>query len=321
MLALKEQFGSLDRAWHAPYRELIKTPGLGKKTIQNLCEQRKQVCPIKEQAWAKSRGGRIITLADPDYPKILRELHVPPPVIYVMGTIPRTAGIAVVGTRRPSQAGIVQARHFGSEIAKTGIPIISGLARGIDRHAHEGALAVGGITIGVLGSNIGSIYPAEHAALASKISQNGAVVSEFSSVCPTVPGNFPRRNRIIAGLSRGVLVIQAGLRSGALNTADWALDLGRDVWAVPGEISDPLRQGTNYLIKQGAGLVTHVDDVLPTIRTDVSDEHISNSLSSQIADLYSSGSSINDISVQLGLPVQQVLAEISRMQVEGTLKV
>ena len=171
-----------------------------------------------------------------------------------------------------------------------------------------------------LGSNIDQ-FILQNICLGFENFPNGAVVSEFSSVCPTVPGNFPRRNRIIAGLSRGVLVIQAGLKSGALNTADWALDLGRDVWAVPGEISDPLRQGTNYLIKQGAGLVTHVDDVLPTIRTDVSDEHISNSLSSQIADLYSSGSSINDISVQLGLPVQQVLAEISRMQVEGTLKV
>lgn len=317
MLALEKQFGTLDKAWHASYKELLATPGLGEKTVQSVCTQRRKVCPVKEMEWAKKHGGRILTLADSDYPEILRTLAVPPPTIYVIGTIPDQAGIAVVGTRRPSQSGVMQARYFSSEIAKRGVPVISGLARGIDRHAHEGALAVDGVTVGVLGSNIGAIYPSEHRALAGRIGQQGAVVSEFSSRCPTVPGNFLRRNRIISGLSCGVLVVQAGLKSGALNTADWALDQGKDVWAVPGEISDPLRQGTHYLIKQGAGLVSHVNDILPP-----SGDHNQNSdpLSEQIAALYSAGCHINEISTQLRLPIQKVLAEISRMQVDGTLK-
>ncbi|HHY10887.1 MAG TPA: DNA-protecting protein DprA [Firmicutes bacterium] len=265
LFSLKKHFGSLEKAWRAPLPALLKVPGIGRKTAAHFCKTRGKICPTAEEAWAKREGARIITIGEAGYPKFLERLFVPPPVLYCRGSLPRRAGIAVVGTRKPSQAGIRQAYDFSSALAKNNLPIISGLARGIDSYAHRGALAAGGITAAVLGSNIGDIYPPEHRALADKIAQRGAVISEFSSRCRIMPGNFLRRNRIIAGLARAVLVVQAGERSGAVNTANWGLELGLDIWAIPGEISDPRRRGTNNLIKQGAFLAESAADLMKNL--------------------------------------------------------
>ena len=314
LLALQDHFGSLALAWHAPQHILAQVKGIGPKTAERFCALRSSLSPVEEEVWALKFGAQIITLADEDYPVYLRRLAVPPPVLYVRGKLPSEPGIAVVGTRRPSRVGIAQAKHFSSHIIRQGETIISGLAKGIDHCSHEQAVQMQGRTVAVLGSNIGSIYPPEHVPLVDKIIENkGAVVSEFSSRCPTVPGNFPRRNRIIAGFSKGVLVVQAGAKSGALRTADWALELGLDVWAIPGEISDPLREGTNRLIQQGAFLVTRPEDVIE------GDSSTKSSAKQSVKELYEAGLHTNEIAATLGKPIHQVLAEISLLQVKGTI--
>ncbi|HOB39775.1 MAG: DNA-processing protein DprA [Limnochordia bacterium] len=309
LLALEGHFGSLAAAWQAPLEALAAVPGLGPKTADQLYAARRGTCPRREEEWAAALGARIITLYDEEYPGYLRRLAVPPPVLYVWGILPREPGLAVVGTRRPSASGIAQAKSFTAELVRRGETVISGLARGIDRFAHQTALDLGGRTVAVLGSNLKNIYPGEHRALARRIAEQGAVVSEFSSRHPTVPGNFPRRNRIIAGSSRGVLVVQAGARSGALRTADWALDLGLDIWSIPGEISDPLRAGNHLLIKQGAHLVTDPSELF-------GDKPAGKGPGKSLEELHAAGRNASEIAALLKRPVQEVLIELSRLQVK-----
>lgn len=169
---------------------------------------------------------------------------------------------------------------------------------------------MGGKTIAVLGSNLANLYPAEHRALVEKIKEQGAVITEFSSRCPTVPGNFPRRNRLLAGLSKGVLVVQAGERSGSIITADWALEQGLDVWAIPGEISDPLRRGCHTLIQQGAFLVTQPDDLMQGQSSILSGE------GQDLLQLYEAGYHANEIAATLQRPVSEILAEITLLEIK-----
>jgi DNA processing protein len=310
LMALAEHFGSLAAAWHASCSALAAVRGIGPQTAAQFCAARTSISPLAEEEWAAGLGARIVAIYDDEYPVCLRRLAVPPPVLYVRGTLPAEPGVAVVGTRRPSRSGLAQAQHFTAEIVRRGQAVVSGLARGIDFAAHHKALEMGGSTVAVLGSNLRTVYPAEHRGLAERIAEQGAVVSEFSSRCPTVPGNFPRRNRIIAGLSRGVLVVQAGVNSGALRTADWALELGLDVWAIPGEISDPLREGCHRLIKQGAQLVTDPVELFgeeSAPRTPFSPD---------IEHLHAAGRSASEIAAILKMPVQEVLIRLSRLQVE-----
>ena len=308
--ALQKYFGSLEQAWSATEGELLAVGGIGPKTVKMFLGTRPTICPWQEENWARLRDAQIVTIEDEGYPDHLRRLQVPPPVLYVRGSLPTEPGVAVVGTRRPSRFGIAQAREFTRHLALQGEVVVSGLARGIDYFAHETTLQSGGKTVAVLGSNLANLYPGEHRGLVERIVETGAVVSEFSSRCSTVPGNFPRRNRIIAGLSKGVLVVQAGAKSGALGTSDWALELGLDVWAIPGEISDPLRVGTNNLIKQGAHLVTSPEDLgLDMIPGDES--------RSTVSQLYKEGLHVNEIAIALERPVAEGMAEISLLQIEG----
>lgn len=311
MASLANYFGSLEAAWNADFRSLAETPGIGKTTARNIVEQRCKVDPVREEQWAEYHGGRIVTAVDPDYPASLRGLPLAPPVLYIVGMLPQIPMIGVIGTRRPSKRGLSQASFFSAEFARQGCTVVSGLARGIDYAAHTAALGAGGTTVAVLGSNIGSIYPKEHAGTAGRISRSGALVSEFASTHTTVPGNFPRRNRIIAGLSERLLVVEAGIKSGAINTADWAAELGRDVWAIPGEISDPLRQGTNTLIQQGAGLAMHPTDVLLGL---IGFGDVSQDNGVDVASLYKKGASPDQISVRLGVPISRVLAMITELE-------
>lgn len=309
--ALAEHFGGLDKAWEANLKDLRQTPGIGEKIAQQLLTQREKVDPVREEEWARKQGGRIVTIVDQNYPQELRSLAVPPPVLYIVGHAPRKHCIGVVGTRRPSPAGQRQAWVFSQEFARRGFAVVSGLARGIDKQAHLAALRAGGETVAVLGSHIGSIYPAEHRGLAEQIAKQGALVSEFASTHPTVPGNFPRRNRIIAGLSQRLLVVEASLKSGALNTADWAAECGKDVWAIPGAIADPLREGTNRLIQQGAGLAADPSDVLLGLDevSEASGEHLD-----ELAKLYHRGASPDEISALLRIPISHVLARLTDLE-------
>ena len=207
---------------------------------------------------------QLLTFAASDYPPLLRWIAEPPPVLYIRGAIQpaHEFAVAVVGSRKPSPYGKMAAQRFSADLAQQGYTVISGLARGIDRVAHESALQAGGQTLAVLGSGINVIYPPENRRLFDHICANGAVMSEFPFDTKPDRWNFPRRNRIISGLALGTLVVEATVRSGSLHTARHALEQGREVFAVPGRIDAPGSQGTNQLIKQGAKLVETLDDIM-----------------------------------------------------------
>ncbi len=223
--------------------------------------------------WAEKHNYDIVTLLDPDYPTALRELYDPPPFLFMAGTIIESdnLAIAIVGSRSATDYGKTTASTLAGELSRNGVTIISGMAVGVDSASHRGALAVGGRTIAVLGSGIDVIYPRENKTLYGQITENGAVISEFFPGTDPDPGHFPRRNRVIAGLSRAVVVVEAGGKSGALLTADLALSQGKNLFAVPGNLSSKLSAGTNDLIKSGAHLLTSIDDIfsiLPKLKND-----------------------------------------------------
>ena len=211
----------------------------------------------------------VITAQSPAYPRQLREIHAPPIVLYVWGELTERDqhAIGVIGSRRTTHYGTESAKKLSYQLAYAGLTVISGLARGIDTAAHQGALAAKGRTIAVIGSGLSKLYPPENAALAEKIrSGNGAIVSEFSMEIEPDRQTFPMRNRIISGWSHGILVVEAGLNSGALITASQAIEQGRSVYAVPGHINAPSAQGSNRLIQQGAKLVMDASDILDDLQ-------------------------------------------------------
>jgi|HubBroStandDraft_3_1064219.scaffolds.fasta_scaffold29081_3 DNA processing protein len=218
----------------------------------------------REEARARRLGARLVTLADDDYPPPLRELALPPPVLAVRGELPAQPAVALVGSRHPDAYGLAVASLFAHALASAGVTVVSGFARGIDAAAHRAAISAGGAgrTIAVLGCGLGVAYPRGHGRLGEEITARGALVSEFPCGLPPLPRHFPIRNRVIAALARATLVVQATLRSGSLSTAYHALDLGREVYAVPGPIFDELAAGTNALIHDGAALARHPDDLL-----------------------------------------------------------
>ncbi len=219
-------------------------------------------------AWADHPYQHIITLAEPRYPRSLLEIPDPPPLLFVRGDITclNQPMLAIVGSRHASKGGLENARAFARELAGRGICIASGLALGIDGAAHQGAIAANGLTVGVLGTGLANIYPARHRALADEVCLNGALVSEFDLASGPRRGHFPRRNQLIAGLSAGVLVIEAARQSGSLITARLAGEFGRDVFAVPGSIHSPHSKGCHRLIREGARLVESTEDVISECR-------------------------------------------------------
>lgn len=222
----------------------------------------------KELETAERLGLKIVVLNDADYPENLKNIPSPPIVLYILGNLDEDDGLAVgiVGSRRASFYGLTCAENFAGELAGCGLTVISGMARGVDTYAHQGALKAGGRTIAVMGSGFSHLYPAENKDLARKISASGAVISEFPIKTPPLKENFPRRNRVISGLSLGILVVEAARNSGALITADFALEQGREVFALPGRLNEPASFGANKLIKQGAKLVTDKEDILEELR-------------------------------------------------------
>ncbi len=220
----------------------------------------------REQAAAERLGARLVVLGDPDYPPDLGQLSLPPPVLCVCGEIPSGPAVAIVGSRRTDSYGQEVADLFAKSLAAAGVTIVSGFARGIDAAAHRGALAAeGGRTVAVLGCGLGVDYPAGHEPLGREIAARGALVSEFPCGLQPRSWHFPVRNRVIAALSAGTLVVQAAPRSGSLLTARWALDLGREVWAIPGRIFDERSLGPNALIRDGAPLVQHPREILESL--------------------------------------------------------
>jgi DNA processing protein len=264
---LIEQFGNDERALAASAGELRGIKGIGPETSDRITAQRETVWKLVEAELeaAVQHGVRIIARLDPDYPPGLRRIPDAPIVLYVRGELRPTdaVALAVVGSRRCSLYGSEQAQRFGELLAAAGFTVVSGLAHGIDALAHHGAVQAGGRSLAVLGNGLHEIYPPENRALAEKLVEQGALLSELPMRTQVQPGNFPSRNRIIAGLALGTLVVEAANRSGALITARLAAEYNREVFAIPGRIQDAMSIGTNQLIRDGAAkLVLTLEDIL-----------------------------------------------------------
>ena len=261
---LENHFDSMEAAWSASESEL-RAAGLDRRTIRSVADGRQKFDPDAEAELLLKSGARAFTWHDDDYPAQLKEIYDLPPLIYVKGNLTPDdeRSVAVVGTRNPSHYGRQVAEQLVYDIASAGVTIVSGLARGVDGIAHRIALDAGQRTIAVLGSGVDIIYPREHTSLSERIAENGALISELTLGTRPDARNFPRRNRIMSGMTLGTLVIEAGARSGALITARQALEENREVFAVPGSIFSPNSEGTNRLIRESAAkLVTACEDVL-----------------------------------------------------------
>jgi DNA processing protein len=260
-------FGEIERVFSASMAELMKVEGVGDKTARGIFRTRDDFDAAKELALADQLGVWVIHARDARYPAALKAIYDPPPVLYVKGTLTRadSLAMAIVGSRRCTHYGTEQANRFSHLLASAGFTIVSGLARGIDTAAHRGALAAAGRTIAVQGCGLANIFPPENKALFEQITENGAVISELPLGYEPLAENFPGRNRIIAGLSMGVLVIEATARSGALISAQAALENNREVMAVPGRIDSPASSGCHKLLKQGARLVDGIDEIMDAL--------------------------------------------------------
>jgi len=262
--AMAQALGSVAAILAASADDLQQVDGVGPALARSLLTQRERMDPADEIAQAAARGIAIVTPVDEGYPAALHDIHDPPLALYVRGTLRPLdrQSIAVVGTRHPTHYGLECARKLSFGLAKAGLCVLSGLALGVDTAAHEGALAAEGRTLAVIGGGFDHLYPSENLRLAERISAQGAVISEFALGRKPDRTTFPMRNRIVSGMSKGVLVIEAGLGSGAMITASLASEQGRSVLAVPGRIDSYASQGPNALIKDGAYVVTELRDVL-----------------------------------------------------------
>jgi DNA processing protein len=263
---LLNYFNSIESIFKSGQSKLKSIAGIGEEISYRISHF--DIKDLKrELGLCKKETIEIISIFDKGYPESLKNIPDAPVILYVKGQLNSPGlNIAIIGSRKASKYGLSMAERLSMELASLGVTIISGMARGIDSAAHRGALKAGGRTVAVLGSGLLNIYPPENAELAKAIYKEGALVSEFPLKRAPLRENFPRRNRIVSGLSRGVAVIEAAQRSGALITADLALDQGRDVFALPGEVDSPTSYGTNYLIKQGAKLIDSAEDILEEYR-------------------------------------------------------
>jgi len=261
---LIERLGSPEAVFDAEPEALMEAKGIGQEMAESIVNQRDEINPAEEIEKTEALGGRILTCLDDEYPAALRTIYDPPLALYILGKlVPEDKhAIALVGSRRSSHYGQQTADRLAFQLAKVGYTVISGLARGIDTEAHKGSLKAGGRTIAVLGGALDKIYPPENAGLAEQIAQHGAVISEFTLGREPDKTTFPYRNRVVSGMSMGVVVVEAPFKSGSLITAEQAMDQGRSVFAVPGRIDNPNARGCHMLIKSGARLVENVDDIL-----------------------------------------------------------
>lgn len=348
------------------YIQLIKSPGVGPITFKKLLQQygsvegalsflltKKEVCPLslaeQEVMLAEINNVKLITLEDEDYPYNLKQIEDCPPLLYALGNVELLKNenmLAVVGARNSSISACRLASSLSKEVANAGIVIVSGMARGIDSYAHNGALSSSGSTIAVLGTGIDVVYPKENDSLYKEIAKNGLILSEYPFHTQPQAQNFPRRNRIVSGLSKGVLVIEAGLKSGSLITANLALDQGRDVFAVPGAPYDGRTAGCNKLIKDGAILVEKAEDILENFNYSEIKKPIINNKKPKSADLFEylldkeennsdipkddkytkllsliseNGEYVDDLIRNISLPAEEVLMMIVELELEDKI--
>jgi DNA processing protein len=271
LAALLRRFGGAERILAAPRREIAALPGFGDRVASRVTEAASPAGAVRaREALGRlaAAGARAVRPRSEGYPRRLADLPDPPLLLYVQGdpAMLSSPGIGIVGTRHPTADGRAAAASLAADLARAGYGVVSGMARGIDAAAHAGALEARGATIGVLGHGIDLAYPAENRSLFRRVRERGYLLSELPPGEPPLAGNFPRRNRLIAALSEGVLVVEMGERSGARHTVESALELGREVFAVPGSIGSPASVGSNLLLKEGARLVTSARDVVEELR-------------------------------------------------------
>jgi DNA processing protein len=329
MQALRNFFGNLASAWQAP-ADALKASGLGPKLVDKVIQVRNEVDLDQYLDRINKQNIEIITMEDELFPSLLKEIDHPPPVLFMRGRIqPEDRwAVAVVGTRRVSTYGRQVTEEVVSWLAINHMTIISGLARGVDAIAHKAALDNGGRTIAVLGSGVDRIYPPEHKKLADEILENGALISDYAPGTPPDASNFPPRNRIISGLSLATVVVEAGETSGALITAQFALEQGREVFAVPGNILAPQTKGTNHLISEGAHPLLSGRDILEVLnlsavgekqqtRKILPDNDVEKSL---LGALDLEPLHIDEIQEKTGLPIEQVSATLTMMELKGMVR-
>lgn len=334
--ALAERFGPSEAILDASRAELEAVPGVGPKLATAIIEESRNVDVTAEIDLAGEKGVQILPYTSEQYPKHLKAIYDPPLALYVKGSILETdiLAIAIVGARRCTYYGLSQAERFARLLAQKGLCIVSGMARGIDAAAHRGAISSHGRTIAVLGCGLGVIYSRENIELAEQVVQHGAIVSEFPMNTPPDFRNFPPRNRLISGLSLGVLVVESSLNSGSLITAQWALEQGKEVFAVPGNIDSIYSRGTHKLIKEGAKLVEDISDIIQELgpvaeALDIADTYVTNdprslSLNSQEKKIFSLLSSspkdIDEIIRVAQLPTSVVSSTLMILEIKKLVK-
>jgi len=327
--SLLDAYGDIETAWQASPNEL-RALGLDSRTIDNFMLTRRDI--NLEQIWEKLQkvGITVLTWDDDGYPSRLREISPSPPVLYVRGEIQPEDhwAVAVVGTRRITAYGRQVAENIVTKLAHSGITIVSGMARGVDSIAHKAALDAGGRTFAVLGCGVDRIYPPENRSLAEKIMERGAMISNYPSGTAPEAANFPPRNRIISGLSMAVVVIEAGDKSGALITAGYAAEQGREVFAVPGNMLAPQSRGTNRLIQDGAHILLDPHEILEVLDlTRITEQSAartvlpSNALEAQLFDVLShEPKHVDEIRNQTHLNIEEVTSTLALMELKGMVR-
>jgi DNA processing protein len=327
--ALLDFFGDAESAWKAPATELVAA-GLSPRLTERVIETRASLNLEQYIANLQAQGIQILTWDDPAYPAHLKQIDQPPPVLYLKGEIvpEDTWAVAIVGTRAVTAYGRQVTEEIATTLAHNGVTIVSGLARGVDAVAHSAALKAGGRTLAVLGSGVDRIYPPEHRSLAEKIFSQGAVLSDYAPGTPPESANFPPRNRIISGLSLAVVVIEAAETSGALITASFAAEHGRDVFAVPGNIYAPQSKGTNRLIANGARPLLSVKDLLDALdltrnleRREIRKALPSDPTEAALFQLVGAEPlHVDEIRAQTGLPIERVSSTLAMMELKGMVR-
>lgn len=327
VMKLQMRWPDLEEVFHQPCHVLEKA-GLSSKVASELLQFDFAVLE-QDWRWEEENNHSILTWEDPNYPALLREIYDPPIVLYSIGDLSclHPPAIAMVGTRNPSVTGSETARRFGFELARHKIAVVSGLALGIDAQAHLGCLEACGKTIAVMATGIDLIYPYRHRNLAEKICQNGLLLTEFPLGTKPIAGHFPRRNRIISGLSLATLVVEAAIKSGSLITARLALEQNRDVFAIPSSIYNPQARGCHYLLQQGAKLVTACDDIVNELCLEKISSAIdapSTALAIENQNLVKcigfETTTLDQIIVRSGLSFEKVACDLAELELEGIVK-
>lgn len=321
-----DYFGSLEIAWNAPADALLAA-GLPHKSVEYLVTLRAKIDLDAVIENIENKGVQVVTWEDAGYPRRLKEINQSPPVLYIRGSLEMADdwAVAVVGTRRVTPYGRQVAIELSRFLAQTGVTVVSGLARGVDAVAHSSALQAGGRTIAILGNGVDVVYPPEHRKLSDEIIQSGALISDYPVGTPPESLNFPPRNRIISGLSLATIVVEASEKSGALITAEFAVDQGREVFAVPGSIMAAQSAGTNRLIEQGARPLLKMSEILDVLKLDKLPEMretrrvmpASEYEKKILKVLSQEPSHIDDICELSGLPIQEVSATLTMMELKG----